>query len=73
VGPRAVLDAVVKKISNPHQESNPRSPIVYASNHHERARQQREEKIISDVVNIKPCETISAQLCGSEHKILSPH
>jgi hypothetical protein len=29
VGPRAVLDAVVKKkISNPRRESNPRTPIV---------------------------------------------
>jgi hypothetical protein len=29
VGPRAVLDAVVKrKIPNPHRESNPRTPIV---------------------------------------------
>jgi hypothetical protein len=29
VGPRAVLDAVVKrKIPSPHQESNPRTPIV---------------------------------------------
>jgi hypothetical protein len=29
VGPRAVLDAVVKrKIPNPHRESNPRAPIV---------------------------------------------
>jgi hypothetical protein len=30
VGPRAVLDAVVKrKIPNPRQESNPRTPIVH--------------------------------------------
>jgi hypothetical protein len=29
VGPRAVLDAVVKrKIPSPHRESNPRTPIV---------------------------------------------
>jgi hypothetical protein len=29
VNPRAVLDAVVKrKIPSPHQESNPRTPIV---------------------------------------------
>jgi hypothetical protein len=29
VGPRAVLDAVVKrKIPNPRRESNPRTPIV---------------------------------------------
>jgi hypothetical protein len=29
MGPRAVLDAVVKrKIPNPHRESNPRTPIV---------------------------------------------
>jgi hypothetical protein len=29
VGPRAVLDAVVKrKISNPSRESNPRTPIA---------------------------------------------
>jgi hypothetical protein len=29
VDPRAVLDAVVKrKIPSPHQESNPRTPIV---------------------------------------------
>jgi hypothetical protein len=29
VGPRAVLDAVVRrKIPSPHQESNPRTPIV---------------------------------------------
>jgi hypothetical protein len=29
VGPRAVLDTVVRgKIPNPHQESNPRTPIV---------------------------------------------
>jgi hypothetical protein len=30
VGPRAVLDMVVKrKIPSPHQESNPRTPIVW--------------------------------------------
>jgi hypothetical protein len=30
MGPRAVLDAVVKrKILNPCQESNPRTPIVH--------------------------------------------
>jgi hypothetical protein len=29
VGPRAILDVVVKrKIPSPHQESNPRTPIV---------------------------------------------
>jgi hypothetical protein len=29
VGPRAVLEAVVKiKIPNPHREENPRTPIV---------------------------------------------
>jgi hypothetical protein len=29
VGPRAVLDAVVRrKIASPHRESNPRTPIV---------------------------------------------
>jgi hypothetical protein len=28
VGPRAVLDAMVKKIPNPRRESNPRTPIV---------------------------------------------
>jgi hypothetical protein len=29
VGPRAVLDAVVKrKIPSPHRESNPRTPVV---------------------------------------------
>jgi hypothetical protein len=28
VGPRAVLDAVVRKSPSPSQESNPRTPIV---------------------------------------------
>jgi hypothetical protein len=28
VGPRAILDAVVKKILSPPRESNPRTPIV---------------------------------------------
>jgi len=28
VGPRAILGAVKRKIPSPHQESNPRTPIV---------------------------------------------
>jgi hypothetical protein len=28
VGPRAVLDAVKRKISSPRRESNPRTPII---------------------------------------------
>jgi len=34
VGPKAVLDAVIKrKISHPHWESNPRTPIIQPVDH----------------------------------------
>jgi hypothetical protein len=56
VGPRAVLDAVVKrKIPSPRRESNPRTPIVQpaAQRYTDRAIMAPKEEIVISLNNVE--------------------
>jgi hypothetical protein len=44
VGPRVILDVVVeRKIPSPHQESNPRTPIVKPTSSHDILKKEKEK------------------------------
>jgi hypothetical protein len=77
VGPRAVLDAVVKrKIPSPHLEMNPRTPIVQpvAQRYTDRAITARQETSVWAVTEVRPsgwdlgpsCSYLYADCCGDK-------